>query len=262
MTPPLAGLRIGVTRSRSQAGRLSALLAAAGAQPVEMNLLEFHEPPSWRSFDDALDAWRTDAATFDAVALTSVNAVERAVARAREQGGDLAVLAKGALLAVVGAATADAARAHGLIPDVIPARASSEGLLEALHIQGHAPQRWLVPRALDAREVLEAGLRAGGASVHVAPVYRSAPPTDPSPVRHAFALGLDVLTFCSGSAVTHLRAVFAERWPAEVEFVPVASIGPITSRAVRDAGLSVAVEAESARLESLVDAVVRWTRSR
>ncbi len=262
MTGPLAGLRIGVTRSRSQAGRLSVLLAAAGADPVEMNLLEFHDPPSWDQFDEALAAWQADSTTFDGVALTSVNAVERAVARARTRGVDLGILARDALVAVVGTATAEAARAHGLTPDVIPPRASSEGLVEALDLLDRVPERWLVPRALVTREVLEAALRAKGAAVRVAPVYQSAPPSDPSPVRRAFADGLDVLTFCSGSAVTHLRAVLPEGWPAQVGAVPVASIGPITSRAVRDAGLVVAIEAETARLASLVEAVIRWQQTR
>ncbi len=262
MTGPLAGLRIGVTRSRSQAGRLSVLLAAAGAEPVQMSLLEFHDPPSWRPFDEALEAWEADPAAFDAIALTSVNAVERAVSRSRARRVDLARFARLALVAVVGTATADAAHAHGLVPDVIPARASSEGLLEALTLQARVPKRWLLPRALDAREVLEAALRGGGAHVHVAPVYRSAPPVDPSLVRGAFSVGMDVLTFCSGSAVNHLRAVLDESWPAQIASVAVACIGPITSQAARDAGLQVAVEAESARLESLVEAVVRWRRTR
>jgi uroporphyrinogen III methyltransferase / synthase len=262
VTGPLAGLRIGVTRSRSQAARLSVLLAAAGAEPVEMNLLEFHDPPSWGPFDEALEAWQVDSSAFDGLALTSVNAVERAVSRCRSGGADLAELAKSALVAVVGTATAEAARDHGLVPDVVPARASSEGLLEALTLQAQVPKRWLIPRALDTREVLETSLRGGGAQVHVAPVYRSAPPSDPSPVRQAFSAGMDVLTFCSGSAVTHLRAVLDESWPAPITSVAVASIGPITSQAARDAGLQVVVEAESARLESLVEAVVRWKQAR
>ena len=262
MTGPLAGLRIGVTRSRSQAGRLSVLLAAEGAEPVEMTLLEFHDPPSWGQFDEALAAWQADATAFDGVALTSVNAVERAVSRARTRGVDLGLLARDALVAVVGTATADAARARGLTPQVVPPRASSEGLVEALQLLDRVPQRWLVPRALVTREVLEAALRTKGAAVHVAPVYQSTPPSDPSSVRRAFAEGLDMLTFCSGSAVTHLRAVLAESWPAEVASVPVASIGPITSRAARDAGLAVAVEAETARLASLVEAVIQWSKAR
>lgn len=262
MTGPLAGLRIAVTRSRTQAGRLSSLFAAAGAEPVGLAVLELHDPPSWGPFDAAVTDWVGRRDLFDGLVLTSVNALERAVARTRSLGADLAALASPALVAVVGSATADAARAHGLTPGVIPARASSEGLLEALDGESHRPSRWFIPRALDTREVLETALRRAGADVRVAPVYRNAPPSDATAIRAELASGIDVLTFCSGSAVLHLRAVLGDGWPGDLEGVPVASIGPITTTACRDAGLEVPIEARSARLQSLVDAVVAWAAAR
>lgn len=252
----LEGLRIGVTRSRSQASTLAALLRDEGAIPVELPVLAFHDPPSWDPLDDAMAAWRADPEAFDALALTSVNAVERALRRAPDLAHSKA------LVAVVGRATAEACRAHGLTPDVIPDRASSEGLLEALERLDALPRRWLIPRALEARGVLEAELRRQGADVTVAPVYRTAPPDDPTPLQAAFAAGVDILTFCSGSAVTNLRAALGGTWPAGIADVTIASIGPITTTACHDAGLTVHIEAPTPRLVALVSAIVQHQEPR
>ncbi len=262
MTGPLQGLRIGVTRAQSQAGRLCVLLRAEGAEPVELAVLELHEPPSWEPFDAAIAAWRSDPAAFDGLVLTSANAVERAAQRAQDLGVSLSTLAGSALVAVVGAATAQAARGQGLEPHVVPAHAHSEGLLAALEQQPRQVRRWFIPRALHTREVLAAALAARGALVREAPVYRTGPPSDPSRIRDTLADGLDAITFCSGSAVEHLRSALGSGWPGLIATVPVASIGPVTSAACVQAGLDVAVQAQQARLDSLVQALVSWAPGR
>ena len=260
MTAPLAGKRVGVTRSRAQASTLARLLEEVGAVPVELPVLTFRDPPSWDAFDAAVTAWAADPAHFDAVAFTSTNAVERAAARARALGIDLAALGATPTVAVIGAATAEQASAHGLTPNLLPERSTSEGLLAALASEGLDRGRWLIPRALVARGVLEAGLRAAGADVTIAPVYATAPPEDPEPLRATFRAGLDVLTFCSGSAVTYLRDALGGAWPSGIEEIAIASIGPMTTAACRDAGLEVAVEAPTARLGALVDAIATLNR--
>ena len=72
------------------------------------------------------------------------------------------------------------------------------------------------------------------------------------------ALGADIITFTSSSTVTNTLDVLDDDQRARLAAGPlVASIGPITSRTARDAGLEVAVEADPSDIPGLIDAVIR-----
>jgi uroporphyrinogen-III synthase len=58
--------------------------------------------------------------------------------------------------------------------------------------------------------------------------------------------------------VTHLLDVLRDAGLAFPSQVACVSIGPVTSAALREAGLPVASEAETASLDGLVDACVRF----
>jgi uroporphyrinogen-III synthase len=69
---------------------------------------------------------------------------------------------------------------------------------------------------------------------------------------------IDAATFTSSSSVTHLAeaARIAEiGWP--IAAVAAVSIGPITSRTLRDLGWEPAVEANPSDVQGLIAAVVR-----
>ncbi len=249
MSDGLRGRRVGVTRSRSQASELSRLLAEAGAVPVELHCLEFADPTDWTPFDAAF----ADLGRFDGVLFTSTNAVRRTLARI---GG---TLPPGLRIAAVGGATMAVCAELGVAVDVVPERYLSEGLLEVILTDGVAGTRWLLPRAEVAREVLPEGLRAAGATVDVVAAYRTVPPADPGPIRRALELGLDAVLFASGSSVRHLRGAVGEAsWPQALDGVAVGTIGPITSAAVREHGLSVEVEASTASMPALTAALAAW----
>ncbi len=119
-------------------------------------------------------------------------------ARARSLGG--------ALVVVVGPATAAAAREAGVEPALMAEEFVAEGLLAALDERGVAlaGARVLLPRAAEARDVLPETLRARGASVDVLTVYE----TQPVPALAVPAARLeaaDFITFTSGSARVPVR---------------------------------------------------------
>ena len=118
---PLFGRRIAVTRARAQASSLAAALTELGAAVVEAPAIRI----------ETIDHPPFDPAGFDIICLTSANGVEQLLA------GDVRRLA-GVKVAVVGRATAEAARARGIEPDVVPKAAAQEGLEEAL---GDVPGR-------------------------------------------------------------------------------------------------------------------------
>jgi uroporphyrinogen-III synthase len=106
-------------------------------------------------------------------------------------------------------------------------------------------------------------LRARGAVVDVVEAYRTV--TDPAVHEVVSALQghrVDALTFASPSAVRNFMAALREagvrpEWLTEQGPV-VASIGPVTSAAVRDVGLTVHAESTSADDDGVVNALSRW----
>jgi len=69
--------------------------------------------------------------------------------------------------------------------------------------------------------------------------------------------GIDVALFTSSSTVTHLLDLLGERGAGRLSNVTVASIGPVTSRTLRAAGVRVDVEAEPYTVAGVLDALER-----
>ncbi len=182
-----------------------------------------------------------DPAGFDIICLTSANGVEQLLA------GDVRRLA-GVKVAVVGRATAEAARARGIEPDVVPKAATQEGLEEAL---GDVPgARVLVATAEGARTVLADGLRAGGAEVSEVALYRSVA----EPVDAAAVMSCDWVTFTASSTVTNVLGGLAPEERARLQAI---SIGPITSDTLRRGGVEPVIEADPHDVDGLLAAVLR-----
>jgi uroporphyrinogen III methyltransferase/synthase len=230
---PLAGVSVAVTRARPQASGLARELRALGAAVVEAPVIR----------TEPLDADLPDARGYDLLVLTSPNGVEQLLRRVR----DARALA-GPDIAVVGPGTADALRAHGIEPDVVPDRAVGEALAAAL--AGRSYARALIAGAAQARDVVPEALRAAGTEVDVLALYRTVAEPMREPARAA-ALGADWLTFASGSAVR-----FFHDAAGTLDGPRLASIGPITSAALRELGYEPAVEAADHTPAGLVAALV------
>ncbi len=231
---PLAGVSVAVTRARPQASGLAHELRALGAAVVEAPVIRA-EP---------IDSELPDVHEYDLLVLTSPNGVEQLLRRVR----DARALA-GPDIAVVGPGTADALRARGIEPDVVPDRAIGEALAAALGGRSYA--RALVAGAEQARDVVPDALRAAGTRVDVIALYRTvAEPLAPG-ARDA-ALASDWLTFASGSAVR-----FFHQAAGTLDGPRLASIGPITSAALRELGREPDLEAADHTPAGLVAALVR-----
>jgi uroporphyrinogen III methyltransferase / synthase len=252
---PLFGRRIVVTRASAQATGLRDALAELGADVVELPAMRI-EP-----IDDAgLPALLGRIGDFDWVVFTSQNAVRLVWEALRATGRDARAFAN-AKIACVGKSTSDALLACGLAADVVPERFVAEGVLEAMASRDDVRQsRVLYLAAEGAREVLPNGLRALGCDVEVVRVYRSVSDTvDGSALRAELAdAALDAVIFASASAVRgYVDVVGAELARA----VPAVSIGPVTSEAVRAAGITLGAEASEASMAALVAATRRFVLS-
>jgi uroporphyrinogen-III synthase len=252
---PLAGRRIVVTRAAQQSGGLRERLEQQGAEVLLLPTIEIVPPESYAPLDDAL----RQAGDFDWLVVTSANAV-------RVMDDRLTALGLGAeslahlRCAAVGPSTADAMRSMGLAVDVVPERYVGEALADALadRVRG---QRVLLVRAAVARDVVPESLRAAGAEVAIVDAYCTVVPAEAAVRARAVFSDEplpDAVVFTSGSTVWHLLNVLREAGLAFPPLVACVSIGPVTSAALRDAGLPVASEAETASLDGLVDACVRF----
>jgi len=254
---PLFGKRILVTRSREQASELVALLTDLGADCLEGATIELTDPPSWEELDQALEQ-----GSFDWVLFTSLNAIRFFFKRLHELGRDARALS-GAKIGVVGAATAEALKNHGLIPDLIPETYTGEGLADALVRLGVQGQRILLPRALKAREILPERLSAHGALVQVVPVYQNVRPEGYDEIREALRNHrIDCITFTSSSTVRNFIEMLAAKDQEEllelVGGVQIAAIGPITAETATKAGLKVDIKPQTYTIPALVEAILEF----
>ncbi|MDY0340235.1 MAG: uroporphyrinogen-III synthase [Coriobacteriia bacterium] len=243
-----------MTRSREQAGTLAGLLESAGAEALVFPSIEIVDPPDMAPLDAALCGLDVYAwAVF-----TSVNTVERFFERMAMSDLDARDL-HGLRVAAVGPATAAALRSHGIEADLVPDEYVGEGVLEALCARGVGEgTRVLLPRALEAREVLPDGLRERGARVDVVPVYQTVVgPGDPAVLERLRAGDADAVTFTSPSTVRGFLRLVGD---VDLDRLVVAVIGPIAAAAARDAGLRIDVEPSDYTAPALVAALDEYGR--
>ena len=238
-----------VTRPRGRGSALAEMLAAEGAEPILIPTIEIGPPSSWCALDAALVTLRS----FDWLVFTSANAVEAFAARART----LALSADARRVGVIGPATGKAVRdVLGREPDLMPARYVAEDFAEALRplVDGGFV---LLVRAAVARDVLPEALTEAGAQVTVAEAYRNVVPEGSvAELRQLFQTSPpDAITFTSASTARNLAALLEAGGLSLPVGILLASIGPITSGAMREMGWEVTVEAGESTVEGLVAAL-------
>ncbi len=251
---PLFGRRIAVTRTRQQASELAGRLAALGADVIEAPTIRIQPPDDFGPIDEALRR----VAEYDWVILTSVNGVDAMVARMRACGLDARALG-GVRVAAIGSATADRLRRWFIEPDVVPEKFVAEALAESILRLGdvHA-RRFLLLRADIARPALREALTQVGAYCDDVAVYQTLRADGlPEAVLDGLRDGdIDWITFTSSSTFTNFLGLLDEAGRSALHRVRLASIGPITSESIRQAGYAPTVEATTHTIEGLVQAIL------
>jgi uroporphyrinogen-III synthase len=173
---------------------------------------------------ESIDDGPIDVRRYDWVVVTSARGAAE-LARRR--------LGNPARVAAVGEATADALRSHGLPVDFVPRVWTQDALVaEFPRPAGHV----LFVGAEGARRLVVSELGADFRAVYRTRELRP----DPPPAG-------DLAVVSSPSAARALAALSRE--------LPVVAIGPQTSAAARNAGLTVVAEARRPSVDALVDAV-------
>ncbi|HEU5332083.1 MAG TPA: bifunctional uroporphyrinogen-III C-methyltransferase/uroporphyrinogen-III synthase [Actinocrinis sp.] len=260
-TKPLFGWRVLVPRTKDQAGALSEQLRSYGAVPHEVPTIAVEPPRTPQQMERAVKGLVTGR--YEWVAFTSANAVKAVREKFEEYGLDARAFA-GIKVAAVGEQTAQALRAFGVVPDLVPSgEQSALGLLEDFPAYDPAfdpIERVFLPRADIATETLVAGLVELGWEVDDVTAYRTvraAPP--PAEVREAIkGGGFDAVLFTSSSTVRNLVGIAGKPHATTV----IACIGPATAQTAQEHGLRVDVLAPSPSAAVLAEALAEFGRAR
>jgi uroporphyrinogen III methyltransferase / synthase len=251
---PLFGERVVVTRARDQAAALPGALSELGAEVLEVPTIRTEAPLNRTALVEALSG----LGSYDWLVFTSANGVTcffeyffKAFRDVRDIGG--------VRIAAVGPVTAAHLAELHLQVDLMPEKFEAAAVVKAFMKRESLDNlKICLLRAEQGTPELPRLLEENGAIVDDVPVYRtvSEPEASAEAAESLHSEGAGWLTFTSGSTVEHFHQRFdllelMRRHPR----MGIASIGPETSRVLRQLGAEPTVEAEPHTMAGLVDAI-------
>lgn len=258
---PLARKTVMLTRSPAQSTEMAAQLESLGATVIHCPTIQIAEPTSWEPLDAAI----TRLESYDWLIFTSANGVEFFFRRLAQKRGDGLSVVSGLRICAVGPATARAIASAGGQVEITARESKAEGVLAAI-IQAAggeaklAGQRFCLPRARVARELLPAELARHGSHVDAVEAYQT---IRPDIDRASLLLWItdarvDAVTFTSPSTVTNFAVlVGADDLRESLRGIIVCSIGPVTTATLRAHGLTEIVQPQTYNAAALVEALVK-----
>lgn len=241
----LENVRVVVTRAAHQAEELAGPLRLFGAEVILLPVIAVAPPAD----PEPLRQAAAHCNEYDWIVFTSANTITAFAACLTHPAETCK-----ARVATIGAATREIAERYGFTIGLTPEKYVAESLVDAFGAHDLNGLRILVPGAAVTRDMIPSALRKRGATVDIVEAYRNVVPSEavqqaPLVFREPFP---DWVVFASSSAVGNLvRLIGTER----ISHVKIASIGPITSTAVRERGLEVLAEAAIQSIPSLVEAI-------
>jgi uroporphyrinogen III methyltransferase/synthase len=254
---PLFGRKILVTRATEQAGEFVSLLTLYGAEAILFPAIKMIPPPSFLDLDTAI----ANIERYDTIIFTSVNGVKSFRNRLYDLGYDIRVL-KGISLCAIGPRTREEIISLGILCDFIPAEFQAEGILDELEKRGIAKKRFLIPRALDAREILPAEIKNKGGKVDVVAAYQAIAPEGKEIEALLHKGPMDMITFASASTVRNFVEGMTRAGMEFFKKSAIACIGPITSQEARKYNMRVDVMPSEYTFPALTEAIVQYFQER
>ena len=249
----LAGKRIVITRSAAQSETLEQELRIRGAIPVVLPLVSFAEPEDFAPLDAAIRSIQQ----FDWMILTSAQAVRAVVKRGEELKLSPIRRENKLQIACVGPVTAEAVQQAGFRVEYVAETHTGAALAEELgkRLQG---AKVFLPRSDRANPDLPPALKRRGALVTEVIAYRTLRPTavDERNLRQIAEGAADAVLFFSPSAVQHFAGLFGgEQLRALQDKLAITAVGPVTAKALREAGVQRTVLAGDTTAPAVVEAL-------
>lgn len=259
---PLFAKRIIVTRTREQASQLSERLKGLGAEVFEIPTIKI---VSLKADAQLKNAFFSDA--YDWIFFTSQNGVQEFSAFLERTGKDSRIFGQ-AKICAIGSETAKSLRGIGITADYVPSEFVAEAVVnhfKKLSLR-YRQRRWkqseekvLILRAKKARDILPEGLKKTGFNVKIVDLYDTAIPKESAAaLKEALKEQLDYITFTSSSTVENFIGLLGKDYRRKLSGVKFASIGPVTSKALKKFALKAEVEAKVYTIDGLVEAMLKY----
>jgi uroporphyrinogen-III synthase len=264
----LKGRTIAVTRPRGQAEETGKMIEKKGGKPYFIPTIEIkghRDLSATKKFIDALARGEVDYVIF-----MSINGVRYLLSAAESLGLKDQLkkrLEKTATLAV-GPKTAQELRKNQIQVDLIPARYTSEGIIESLQQHGVSGKSIWIPRTSQASPALAEKLRKMHNDVQEVYVYESRLPVDAELtaqfLQDLIGGQIHAIIFSSSLGVKNLFRMLAEQVSTEKlreiinKKLTIVAIGPTTAEALAEMGLKVDVMPEKHLFEETLNALAQY----
>ena len=244
--------RIVITRSQDDFPAAVEAVRRRGGIPISCPMIELLDPLDCSDLDCAINSLRN----FNWIFFTSAHSVDFFVKRMVALSIDKPeTLIKHT--AVIGSATAQALAAYGLQADFVARNSTGVDFFEEFQVKYTVRgSKFLLPLSDIARDSLTNLLRENGGEVTAVTAYRNKAVDDypDGMLEYFIRKKIDWVLFFSSSAASNFARVM-RRYPSITVNFKVASIGPLTSKTLRDNGIEPVVEAKPYSLEGLLDAI-------
>jgi len=267
-SPALKGRTVAVTRPREQAEDSVKTIKERGGKAYLLPTIEIRETndlSATKAFFDVLANRKADY-----VILMSVNGVRYLLNAAERLGirDQLKARLEETVTMAVGPKTANEMEAHGICVDLIPAKYTSEGILQCFQERGVKGKSIYIPRTSEAPPELAIKLREMGNRVEEIYVYQSQLPSDPR-LAEQFVKDLsdgkiDAVVFSSSLGVKNflemLKNVVSKEKLLDLvtQKCTVVAIGPTTAKTLAAVGLEVNVMPEKHVFDEALNALARY----
>lgn len=241
---PLLGKKVIITRTQAQASKLRKKLETLGAVVIEYPTIEIKPLIHESIVTTAIQSLKR----YHWVIFTSANAVSLFFEKLKDLGDDLRALA-GVKIGAIGPVTRSEIEKFNLRVDYSPSEFIAEKFVKEFpeSVKGLSI---LIPRAKVAREIIPETMTKLGAKVQILPLYETVRPAKPLSEDENIE-DADWITFTSSSTVENFLEM--EKLPKNIK---VASIGPVTTDALKAHGVTPTVEAKPYNLDGLVQAMI------
>jgi len=267
----LKGRTIAITRPRDQAEEACKMIEEKGGKPYLIPTIEIKGPSDLSLIKNFINDLMKGE--IDYVIFMSVNGVRYLLSAAESLGLRdqlIEYLAKTVTIAV-GPRTAQELETHQIHVDLVPAKYSSEGIIESLQQLDISGKSICIPRTKEATPALKENLRKMGAKVREVYVYESLLPID-SNIKERFFQDLicgkiHAIIFSSSLSVKNLFQMLMEKISMEKlrdimnSRLTIVAIGPVTAKTLFEMGVKVDVMPDKHLFKEALIALARYWNS-
>ncbi len=246
----LNGKKVLVTRARKQSSDMVSKLKSEGADVLELPAIKINEIVSDEEFTEV----SKNLSNYSHIIFTSVNGVKIFMDKLFENNMDSRKLASAKLVAI-GPSTAGELKKYGLIADLLPPKYVAESVYETIKDSLDENSSVLIPRAKNARSYL-IDVIGKDHRVDELLLYSADPEeVDLSVIEQIKESEIDYVTFASSSTVKNFFDMINKNDIDISCFREFISIGPVTSKTLRDYGIENYKEASEYTIDGIISEI-------